>query len=382
MKKIIFSVAFLCVFIGCRNNISINSYEQSEPETVAEAYISKIISVDSMFSRSVKTDLYPDFLYEMEIEDEEGNKIEFSEFSEEEKNIFFEDWKKDYTEELTKKFVEDTDLAEMVEIENQAFKETVESISGNRAIKSQNLEDFFNIYEKKLSKIANKVEKNRSSSSSSSSNSSNEITSDCLVKSSVERFKANYEKGNFLVCKDSSSSSGSSSSYIGHSSMMYKDKWEVDWNTDGLGKATITSSPKNKSAQWPGKIDGVQYEPIGYWAGNASGSANSVSIYKPQGTKKIWCVFFTYGKIYKIGAKEREKAVQNATKHLGKEYTYTYMAKWRMDKFYCSQLVWRSWYDVNSVYDLSIGKWIPWVSPLDLACSQNSIHLVSYKNKG
>lgn len=96
MKKIIFSAAFLCVFIGCRNNISINNYEQSEPETVAEAYISKIISVDSMFSRSVKPDLYPDFLYEMEIEDEEGNKIEFSEFSEAEKNIFFEDWKKDY----------------------------------------------------------------------------------------------------------------------------------------------------------------------------------------------------------------------------------------------------------------------------------------------
>lgn len=380
MKKIIFSVVFLCVFIGCRNNISINNYEQSEPETVAEAYISKIISVDSMFSRSVKTDLYPDFLYEMEIEDEEGNKIEFSEFSEAEKNIFFEDWKKDYTEELTKKFVEDTDLAEMVEIENQAFKETVESISGNRAIKSQNLEDFFSIYEKKLSKIANKVEKNRSSSSSNS-NSSNEITSDCLVKSSVERFKANYEKGNFLVCKDSSS--GSSSSYIGHSSMMNSDKWGEKWDTDGLGMATITSSPKNKSAQWPEKIDGVQYEPIGYWAGNAKGSANRVSIYKPQGIIKIKFSFFKYKKIrVPINSKEREKAVQNATKHLGKEYTYTYIAKWRMDKFYCSQLVWRSWYDVNPVYDLSIGKWIPWVSPLDLACSQNAIHLVSYKNKG
>jgi len=52
-----------------------------------------------------------------------------------------------------------------------------------------------------------------------------------------------------------------------------------------------------------------------------------------------------------------------------------------MDKFYCSQLVWRSWFDVNGKYELSNGPEVIYVAPADLANSPCAELLVSYNNK-
>lgn len=378
MKKLKF-IAFLfaiIVFISCQNGFNVKISEDNEvsPSSIAESYVSKVTSIDKIFSRSANSQDYSDIFYSMEIEDEEGNKINFADFSDEEKKIFIEDWKSEYIEELTQKFIADPDLAEMVNLENEAFYATLESSSGSRAIKSYDTEKFLEIYEKQLSKIA------KQNSNARAVATSNEITSDCLVSSSVENFKNNYQKGNFLVCKDSSSSS--SSSYIGHASMMYYETFQDEWKTNGLANATITSSPQSKSAQWTGKTDGVQYEPIGYWAGNSSGSANKVSIFKVQGIKKTWRLFRkTVTKYNAPSDQERAKAVSNADSNLGKAYNRNFFAKWKTDKFYCSQLVWRAWYDIDSKYDLSWGNLALLVSPADLANSQKSILLVSYQNK-
>lgn len=88
-------------------------------------------------------------------------------------------------------------------------------------------------------------------------------------------FSIDFQQACFIIKlhKDTSSSSSSSGSYTGHASLMNGSSWQTSWKKDGLLKATITSSPKEKSAQWIGKIDGVQYEPIGYWAGTSDGSA-------------------------------------------------------------------------------------------------------------
>lgn len=366
----------IIVFISCQNGFNVKISEDNEvsPSSIAESYVSKITSIDKIFSRSANSQDYSDIFYSMEIEDEEGNKINFADFSDEEKKIFIEDWKSEYIEELTQKFIADPDLAEMVNLENEAFYASLESSSGSRAIKSYDTEKFLEFYEKQLSKIA------KQNSNARAVATSNEITSDCLVSSSVENFKNNYQKGNFLVCKDSSSNS--SSSYIGHASMMYYETFQDEWKTNGLANATITSSPQSKSAQWTGKTDGVQYEPIGYWAGNSSGSANKVSIFKVQGIKKTWRLFRkTVTKYNAPSDQERAKAVSNADSNLGKAYNRNFFAKWKTDKFYCSQLVWRAWYDIDSKYDLSWGNLALLVSPADLANSQKSILLVSYQNK-
>ena len=40
-------------------------------------------------------------------------------------------------------------------------------------------------------------------------------------------------------------------------------------------------------------------------------------------------------------------AARNAESHVGKEYFLDIFNKWRTDKFYCSQLVWRAWLDAG-----------------------------------
>lgn len=85
------------------------------------------------------------------------------------------------------KFIAAPDLAEMVNLENEAFYASLESSSGSRAIKSYDTEKFLEIYEKQLSKIA------KQNSNARAVATSNEITSDCLVSSSVENFKNNYQ---------------------------------------------------------------------------------------------------------------------------------------------------------------------------------------------
>lgn len=40
-------------------------------------------------------------------------------------------------------------------------------------------------------------------------------------------------------------------------------------------------------------------------------------------------------------------AAKNAESHVGKEYFLDIFNKWRTDKFYCSQLVWRAWLDAG-----------------------------------
>lgn len=154
MKKFSFGVVVgvvLLLFVGCMNNIDLqNDKKEKTPKVIAENYVEKIISMDKIFSRAVNTEEYPDFLYEIEIEDENGNEIKFAEMSDEDKSLFFENWKTLYTEELTEKFIEDSELAEMVELENEAFFETLESNVGTRAAKNYDTENFISMYEKKI----------------------------------------------------------------------------------------------------------------------------------------------------------------------------------------------------------------------------------------
>ena len=55
--------------------------------------------------------------------------------------------------------------------------------------------------------------------------------------------------------------------------------------------------------------------------------------------------------------------------------------KWREDTFYCSQLVWRAWYNVSSDFDVSLGFLFTWVSPADIVVSDKTREVCSIRNK-
>jgi len=329
--KCVFIVMAVFMALSCKNNVNVLQNQKNESSlSTSEAYLTKLIALDSMCSEMVVDDEeYPSILRCFELEDDEGNTFKFADLTDEEKKEFYEGWKEAYVKQLEEKYSKDPDLEKIVNLENQVFFETLNSNKGNRAAIKHSVEDFYKIYEKNLTKRIHQEEKISNRSLKPFTAEEKElytITSDCLVKESVEKFKASYKKGNFLVCKDSSSAV--SSSYLGHASLMHADSWNKKWESDGRIFATITSSPKDRSAQWAGKIHGVQYEPIGYWAGNCEGSANKVSIFKVRESSFVSDLI---GSAIKkkidikpkdVTEKERAKAVSVAKSQLGKEYTY------------------------------------------------------------
>lgn len=374
----IFISAFL---LSCTPDMKTNQFNDNSEKTTSEIatdYVKNLyIRSNVAAGRSIYSEEYPAIIFEESIEDKNGNRILFSEMTDEEKRIFFEIWEKSYISDLEKNFNENPDLAEMVAVENQALELAIQDL--NRScedgiIDSNGLEKKFFKNLKKQTERLNK-EKTRSSSSSG-----DPITANCLVEASVNKLKANYQKGRVLVSTGTGSSGSSGIAYLGHASMMYFDKWGEDWNKNGLANAMITSSPKNTGSSWPGKEDGVQLEPIGYWAGNSSGSATKVMIYNVGKSKWVWNWLKSGNKFTDAPTSDYVKAVEKADKYKGCKYNWNYANKWNMEEFYCSQLVWRAWERVSEDYNLSTDL-LTWVTPSDLANSKRSKQVVTYSNK-
>lgn len=314
---------------------------------------------------------YPSILNELEIEDEYGNKLFFKDFNIDEKNKIFNDWKQSYLKEIESKLTNDVDLRESVTLENLAFENTLNSDKGHRAINNNDWYNFYNLYQSNIKKLIKDSKSERAALA--------DISNASIVDKSLKIVKENYKQGRFFVCKDSSSSS--SSSYIGHSSIMHEKEWNDSWKNDPMSKITITSTPKENSADWKGKSDGVQYEPLLYWVGNKDGCAEKVSIYEVQKVTWIWCILFNYYKYSEPSNSDVDSAIKNANNARTSKLPYNWsFIKWVTSAMYCSQLVWYSWYNVSWKYELSQGPHVIFVTPSDLTLSNSAKHIVSYKN--
>ncbi len=229
----------------------------------------------------------------------------------------------------------------------------------------------------------------------SSSTSYSEITKDCLNPNSVKQLKAVYKKGLVLYTSDAASSS--ESYFGGHAGITKEEEWKNDWNYNGLAKISYSAWGDSKP-NWKGKTNGVQEEPLGFWAGTAGSSANHVTVlqmcYPKVVVKFNW--IFPYLAIENVPAPESDanKAVNFAYNQVGKPYdigediTVTLVdttlmgsnyVKWKTDNFYCSQLVWRSWAGVSLKYDFSGLR--PLVLPADFELASNTKVLTRFDNK-
>lgn len=414
LLKQVFVFSLTILSFSCSEKINFDMDMERRPEDVARNYVQSILMKDNMVhSRNLLSEEeYPEVLTSLSMTDENGNKISFLDLDDEKKKEFFEFWKEDYTNEISKKLNENENFLKMLAIENEAFYETVNDVGRNMEVKS--LSNFFNKYENNLQQIIKRVErediKSRSggasssgssngasssgssngSSAGSSSGSSNGSSSGSsassggvlinvskcnLVDSSVEIFKKNYKKGRILIntCNSSSGSSG----YIGHASLMKGNFLTIDVDDSKNSKATITSFPyqPTKGTTWKGQIDGVQYEPIGYWCGD--NAAPTVSILQVQNT---WWSWFLRKNHTEASEASASMAIENAENNLGKKYNSNFMffGMWDTSSFYCSSLVFRAWLDVSSEYSLNTNP--IWVAPSDLYASENTRVVTSYRN--
>ena len=378
MKKCLLSVAAILLLglAGCSNLADVTkSIETAEPEfktniQIATEYIENKIKIDSMCnSRSAKSNDYPSFMSNNDIVDKEGNRILFDDFTEEEKQVFYSVWKEALLNSIVEKLDADDGLVEMMVFENEVFRMTEK----NRSLLNTSPEMFLKNYQKNLKKLLKKNNAETTSRSSSAS-SGKKISNNCNVTSSYNKFKSNYKKGRLLICSDNTSSSGSL--YIGHISMMHKDKCEDSWLNNSLARAAITSYPIQKPELWPDQSDGVQYEPIGLWVGNDTGSANKVSIYDVGATRWVWDWWKSHFEYQYASSSERNRAVYYAECQLGKPYSWDLLFQWHIWEFYCSSLCNAAWNYAG--YCFSTGLW---VTPSDIAASGYTKVICSYNNK-
>ena len=399
MKKLIRFVA-LCVAlisVGCSN-----SHEQALEEIDSESLSNRQIAtqyVDNMLkmndicsSRSATDSDYPLFLYGTDIVDKNGNKIFFEDFSEEEKQVFYEVWKEKYIENLEDKMGAIDSLAGRLVMENKAFIMTEKGAA--RSVIS-NPEKFLEKYLKNLEKLG----KTASARNAGKGENQNVITEGCNNHVSIEKMKSVYKKGRVLVCTDynssgsssgsgsssnssgSSSGSGSSSNSsggnFGHASIMSENEWNPFWEDDARSKATVTSYALWAGAQWEGKTDGVQYEPIGVWTGTSGGSSHNVSIFDVGSSKWVWAWFKSHYEFTNAPDSAYNGAAEYAKNQIGKGYWIHLINKNDTSSFYCSQLCYKAWIEQSSAYDLSFGTL---ALPSNIASSSNSRLVVSYSN--
>lgn len=388
MKKNVFkifsSILFSCAFVSCNLNVfegELPDEMDYTPRTIASKYLEKMITIDGFNDSrtAMYGDEFPSFLAELDIEDAEGNKLLFSDMEEKEKEAFFEYWKEQVLNEMTEKISEDSDLAEMLVFENAAIEQALEDTRGSRAIESKDYEMFFEIYEKKLQKIL-KLKKTDTCARGGAFFTSEKILSDSeLVESSMATLKNIYKQGRLLICQDSIFATNAN--YLGHISMMSENRWNKSFENDALERITVTATPQNLSAQWEGKTDGVQMEPIGYWISQVQGCAQTVGAYDVQSCKWIWNWFKSHFEKKLAPQSDCEKAVNYAKSKIGTPYCLNIFNKWDEKNFYCSSLVWRAWYNASKDYDLSLGGIITFVSPSDIANSMKTVRVTKFNNK-
>ncbi|MBR1639890.1 MAG: hypothetical protein IJ688_10940 [Treponema sp.] len=326
---------------------------------------------------------------------DEDTEIEFS-FSEldyQKQYKLFEAYQQYEIDCLTETLEEDENLLQIMNIDNIAMEDALSTI--NRSVVLKQSEALCTAYYlNKRNELANKLNKDFSRSSSSGNNKKEEntIKASDINATTAMYLKDNYKRGRILVCNDPSSSS--SSTGLGHAAIMVKEFWQKNGTYDGYSQCSISAWPDDgKTAWWDNKIDGVQYEPLAYWAGKASSSANRVYVrqmkYKTMRVK--WNGIIPNIKVISIDASDSDgnKAAAYAISKLGKHYNAMLnaplsvasagMAKYYTGTFYCSQLVWHSWLSVGVKYDVC--GLSPVVFPEHFRNSAYTRSVIDYQNK-
>lgn len=175
MKKVVLGVFVLLsiFFVSCNNiandDLRENIIKKDSVEEIAQKYVKyKNVWVKFEKGRNATDDLkeiYPDFLFNLELYDEEGNPIKFEDFSDEQKEQFYLAWQEEEVKHCIEVLQDNEELQNEVNIDNIAIEEALETAERNIIVnKSYNL--FFENIFKKTSGTYSNSKKYRVGSSS------------------------------------------------------------------------------------------------------------------------------------------------------------------------------------------------------------------------
>ena len=378
-KSFIFCATALFATIILCSCSSEQTKKQIQLENSVEKFIENLVnfSFASFKSRAAKAESLSAeeiaFFEKLEIEDENGNSVLFSQLSVQEQNDIVELWFTDYKADLLEKVYDDEFLLDYIEKVNK----------GNEIASSMNPATQKE-YDELVLQYSGIIETenprtNKKARSSSASDTKIRIEEHEMNYASKEKLKANYKPGRILIGTGTSSSG----SLVGHSSMIYVNPWNENLDRNVSTFMSITSFPHDghQKVIWDGQTDGVQFEPIGYWCGTAA--CKTVKLYDVKKKK-----FTTKKNVnsYILNSSEYQKALNFAYSKLGKPYPpykggvtkYDFITYANSDVYYyCSSLVRRSFLQVNIDVDPD-GR--SYVSPADIASSNYTYKVANWKN--
>lgn len=176
-----------------------------------------------------------------------------------------------------------------------------------------------------------------------------------------------------------------------YNNMSDNDKQIVDYakkvykNDNQVNAASATND--NYSGMIPGYyFIGVQGSILGLGTGHVAIKGNkdreTVESYPEDGVRSRidkWKGAHKFYKAMAIGSTStrRTNAVNYANSKVNKPYNHNFWNKWTETSFYCSQLVWRAWY--NQGIDIDNNKNDTIVTPVEVGLSSNT-YKFEYKN--
>jgi hypothetical protein len=391
---ILTSLLNVLLLLSCKNSVTVKTPQRTDftylqvmenlsSHELAEKEIENMWRLDAIENSARAAYTYPEFLNEITFFDENNTEKSFLDLDNNEKARFTEAWKKFRSKEIENKLEEDPVFRELLLVDLAAFEETY-STASRSALK--NYENFMSKYFENIDKYSSL---NEPESTSRKANKKDPIKKDSGVLESMNALRNCFQKyeeeedpqgsGLILITPDNSSNGRGGK---GHAALIKTGKWNDDFQKNALLKLSITSSPLGKGGQWEGKIDGVQDEPVGYWAGNAGSSAKTVSVYYVKKQNLV----YDDGELNeqnsvddRASLEECLKAVECAKKYYGKNYSLFHGHDSTEKGIYCSQLVYLAWKGVSKDYILENEGW--WVTPKELAKSSKIKVINTYVNK-
>ena len=111
--------------------------------------------------------------------------------------------------------------------------------------------------------------------------------------------------------------------FSGHVGITKEKEWNNEWESNGLSKISYSAWGDSKP-NWKGKINGVQEEPLGFWAGKSGSSARIVQVHQmcyPKIVVKFkWIFPYITIDYCPAPSSDAQKAVAYAESQCGKPY--------------------------------------------------------------
>lgn len=367
MKKFnIFAIFAILLVVGCNNHLTQKDVQLSEL-TEGDRYVSNILKLHEQYSKNGSRSLDSsentfNYFNELTIVDKDDNPINFYDLTESEQQIFISIWAETEAENIDDGHLSDEFAKLELNTQNNAYE-----ASFNESRSNTTFSQYLELYKENFL-IESKKNEEAARTLASKSTAMNRA-------SRLSNLKKYYKYGRVI-------SGGTSSlvNFAGHVSITTGGegtpavRWSDTWDNShkfsvsayGNYGSSVESSNRDR---FEGAANGVIYEPLGMWLGIGSGAAPSLSYYKVGDYYWKWDWGNTGFKFSEASDSSHRKAAEYAIRQVGKDYNFFVFNKFWTDSFYCSSLVWRSWYQVNTKYDLDFIVTDTWCFPGDVVNS-------------